>query len=158
MTIHHEFLDDFGVRFVRIEEPQPTHDTLAFLSALRAGGGPSTDLTLPAIVDLRGADLAKWTSGGFRDQIGKVKAVDARLGRGASAYVVRDEGAFGMMRMFTTLSDVSGYRDAENSFVTLEIDEAAMWIGRRLGLGADRTDALTTHLLGAAAPLQASAP
>lgn len=158
MTIHHELLDDFGVRFVRIEEPQPTHDTLAFLGGLRAGGGRSSDLTLPAIVDLRGADLAKWTSGGFRDQIGKVKAVDARLGRGDSAYVVRDEGAFGMMRMFTALSDVSGYRDAENSFVSQEIAEAATWIGRRHGLNADRVEALTTRLRGAAAPPQASAP
>lgn len=158
MTIHHEFLDDFGVRFVKIEEPQPTHDTLAFLGGLRAGGGASSDVALPAVVDLRGADLAKWTSGGFRDQIGKVKAVDARLGCGASAYLVRDEGAFGMMRMFTALSDVSGYRDAENSFVTLEVAEAATWIGRRLGLSSDRIEALTTRLRGAAAPLQASAP
>ena len=87
-----------------------------------------------------------------------MKAVDARLDRGASAYIVRDEGAFGMMRMFTALSDVSGYRDAENSFVTLETAEAATWIGRRHGLNADRVEALTTCLLGAAAPLQASAP
>ena len=147
MTLYHEFFDDPGLHFFRIVEPHSAEEIYEFLSELGKGDGPSSDIGLSTIIDLRSIDLMKWSSTSFRQHIGKLKSTDARLGRCPSAYVVGDTGSYGMMRMFSALSDVSAYRDDDFSFVASNLAEAAEWMAGRLGLGAKQTEALQERIL-----------
>jgi hypothetical protein len=96
--------------------------------AIRHGKYPGLSLSSPVLVDARAVRLARIDTSSFQRHVGRRAALQAGQPPNHVALVAGDLGSYGMLRMFSVLSEIYGVRPETMCLVTDSIGEATDWM------------------------------
>lgn len=135
----------FGINYRRIFEPFTLQMYTSNIGALLNCDEVPDELSLPAIEDFSQIDLLKLESDELK------KFIQWRLGQpkfwrpDTVVAIVKDDGSFGMMRMFGIYAELSGFRSEEDFYITTDIADGVEWLLGKTGGPIDRSDMIAKH-------------
>jgi hypothetical protein len=96
----------------------------------------------PMLVDLRAVDLLDTEAQEIRNLIWDRRQFARDLVGPPAAFVARNDGSYGMLRVYAAYAEFSGLRRQEDFFPTTDIRAAVEWLYPRLGSPAAAQEAL----------------
>lgn len=109
---------------------------------IRQGKYPGLSLSSPVLVDARAVRLARIDTSSFQRHLWRRAALQAGQPPNHVALVAGDLGSFGMLRMFSVLSEIYGVRPETMCLVTGSIREATDWLAGICDLDSKQASAL----------------
>jgi hypothetical protein len=138
----------FGINYRRILEPFDLEMYTSNIGLLLSNDEVPDELFLPAIEDFSQIDLLKIESHELK------RFIQWRLGQSKFwrpeivVIIVKDNGSFGMMRMFGMYAELSGFRSEENFYIATELADGVEWLLRKTGGPIESTETITQHFAG----------
>lgn len=111
-----------------------------------ADGGLNPDLARPTIFDFRRVSLIRQDTASVHRMFAQRQRIEPRQPNNPAAHIVANEDDYGMMRMYCSLAASYGLREIEKSLVTLDVNEAAVWMLAQTGQPRDAKSSLLQNL------------
>ena len=137
MPVTFRYLGDYAINWVKASEPFELNDLFELARSRMGPENAHPDLANPLLLDLRDVELLRSSSDEIRALVRKRASFGAEYSNNPAAFLAKDEGSYGMLRMFTAYSEVWGLRTDQNTLITLDLTEAASWLISRSGAPVD---------------------
>ncbi|MGI9388511.1 MAG: hypothetical protein ACR2O1_00515 [Boseongicola sp.] len=128
--IYHEEFSEPVVNYFKESDPFTLDELLGVMQALSG----KVDFESPFIHDLRDVDLPRLAADDMENHILKFKHQVQSTLENPCAFIVRDVGGLGKMRMWGVLAEISGIRHEDLVLVTTEVEDAVEWVADKLHL------------------------
>ncbi|WP_136439501.1 hypothetical protein [Pacificoceanicola onchidii] len=128
MPAYASLLERYSLVVVRGEEPFELQDLYTLATDRMTEGQMPDDLNMPLLLDLRRVDLLRFGTADFQILMRKRADIGKSFPNNPCAYVGRDDGAFGMLRMMSAYATINNVRDEQHQLVTDDIAEAVNWL------------------------------
>ena len=128
MPVYRYLMREYSLNYVTARQPFVPDDLL--LRAEQDLGNAEADdvFALPILLDLRWIDLLAYPTEQFKLLLARRQSLDVPAPAPPCAYIVRDEGSFGMLRIFTNFAEARGYRREHQTIITTDVAEGAQWV------------------------------
>ena len=126
--IYHEEFSKPLVNYFKESDPFSLDELLGLMQSLSG----HADFESPFIHDMRDVDLLRLGSDDMENHILKFKHRVQDTLENPCAFIVRDIGGVGKIRLWGVLAEVSGIRHEDLVLVTTEVEDAVEWVADQL--------------------------
>ncbi|MBR9842040.1 MAG: hypothetical protein GYB25_02690 [Rhodobacteraceae bacterium] len=144
--LEHEYLEEFGIHYIRAREPFDLEQVYRFLLNENGAIRPET-MGKPALFDMRQVDVSRITASDIIRHMMKKSTLDESIRTAFVAYLVQGLPAQALVRMANTYAELMGLTSEDRGCITEDYNAAVRCLAEVVSLSDAETVALRERLL-----------
>lgn len=128
MPVHRYLVGNNSLNYVTARQPFVLNDLFSVAQRDMETDQAEDLLSLPIMLDLRKIDLLDYPTEQFKLLLAQRQSLNVSAPVPPCAYIARDDGSFGMLRIFTNFAEARGFRRESLTIVTTDIEEGLQWL------------------------------